>query len=202
MIIDISQSKPPLKLFVQIDGGFKEQLEAHACGECKNIAPSEQAARECHGIRRCDCGEAIAENYYTACAACRAKHDQERDAAQLANAKRVPESSASALYCMCCERFFYDGAAELIETHQQEDREIPEFAEACEERGLTFDTERVLADAIESAEFDSETSSDHFGAADVLELDLLLKEWLARHPLANHFPTGDLVDLRPVAVQP
>ncbi len=194
MIIDTSQSKPPLKLFVQTGEGFKEQLEAHACGECKNVAASEQAARECHGIRRCDCGEAIKENYYTACAACRSTEEQKRDADRIANAKRVSEVNTSALYCECCERFFYDGSEELIETHRDEGRAIPEIAWACDEQALKLDAEEILQGSIDSQEFNEETQ---FSAAQVLELHVLLQEWLSRNRVTNHFTTGEVVEVKP-----
>jgi hypothetical protein len=191
--IDTSKAKPPLKLYVREGEGteLKEVLVAHACGECRIVQIDEKHALECHGIRTCDCGAVIEEHYYTACRPCRERIDRERDTARLAKAKRVLEGEASMLFCDCCEKFF-DASAELVDDHFNSEREIPDFAWACHEEGLSIDMAQVLANELERANFYEDAA---FTVDAELELQGLVNAWLLKHPMVSHFPGDEVVDL-------
>lgn len=197
MKIDTSAAKPPLKLFVREAAGadLKEVLVAHACGECRIVKGSEQEALECHGVRRCDCGAEIAENYYTACDACRAKHDAEKDSARVAAATRVPESATEHLYCDCCEKFF-DDSTELFDEHRDFDRSLPTFAWATDPiHGFSIDAERIVYDALEQA--DINTDCEPVSAEKMALLQGFIDEWRKTALEGSYYTssTDTLVDL-------
>lgn len=195
MRLDTSKAKAPLKLYVDGPNGMKQQLESHVCGECLIVKPSEREALECHAIRRCDCGEEITENYYTACDSCRAKHDAARYAERVAAARRIPEAETEHLYCGCCEEFF-DSSAELFEVHQDQDRPLPSFAWATRPVALSMDAAAAVEAALKNSEIDTDEISE-ISREDMRDLQVQMDAWCAKSMRTGYYvwDTGVGVDL-------
>lgn len=162
------------------------QVVAHACGKCRCVRGSRDAAEACCEPPKCGtCGEIIGQFY---CGPCIEKRLREEEARRFEKATKINVADYD-------DPLYVDGIGEgdygdgyfsdidVLEEHCA-DREagMPTYAWACSESGYAFDADRLVDDALE--EF-YDGAKDQLSAGAVEELQTFLDGWRDRNPISG-----------------
>lgn len=202
----------PLALVIQ----GKEQIAAFACGKCHEVASSprqfigtedvvvevarESARRHC-GPWVCTCGEKM-ERFHTVCRACSmaatVKRDEERTAASIAKAKRVPLADYDG------DMVYVEGGESYMSPDELSDRIDDDEAPGglvwgCYCTGFTLDADRIIEGELETGEH-HEDAGDWLAKGANEALKRTLDRWTKKYAKAvkTYFPDYSiLIEIAP-----
>jgi hypothetical protein len=164
---------------------------AWACGKCKTICQTEDAARACCAERYCACGKPLMPGFSNL--ECRDCTDAQWQAAarkrredHLANATAVPEQDYTGpVYVEAYEEFYSsmdDFRDAFWADHDSDEAFEPGPVFACTCFGYHLDAEHAVEQALEEHH---EDAFDHIGDAAVSELQVLMDQWAQKHPVTS-----------------
>lgn len=181
-------TKPAVKLSTTgLDG---KEWAVYACPACRHAAPFERMAEECCAPKTCECG-AECPRPYILCNACRDAKRAAQERERFKKARKVSWRDHSGPVCVDGDRYYGD-VDELVDAHECDGAELPEYAWACTVRRLSLCADDVLDWALESGEH-------HEGARDQVDdvegLQKLLDEWCDRQSVESWFESHEVAVL-------
>jgi hypothetical protein len=185
---------PPFQLsYVRPDGTVVPN-EVWVCGECRILTVgnhTKEGATQCCMTRRCACGAAIAEPYYTACKDCRDEAWNKKRSEEWLAMPVVPYPGGPVLYS---ERFYADMDDLLDSLADEEPEDLPEEVELCTERliGSRLSARGLVEDILERLTEDHE-DPDAVTIHGEEELEAAVKQFLSKQTYIEWFPAGKRV---------
>lgn len=168
------------------------------CGTCLIAHRDEQTAAMCCAKERCSaCGDELERrdqrwhNNKCYCEPCVNLERAQIHDSRIAAAPRRAESAAEMLYCDCCEHYCSD-SHEMLDDHYHHERDLPEYAWACDPVYFELDAGSLIDSALSDQEFHEDAGFDSFATR---ELQEALDAWCKKHRLESYFPSNEVVDL-------
>lgn len=165
-----------------------DDVIAHACGECKYVATSSEAAERCCAPRKCDkCGAAVGSSYCKACTDARLASEEVASfekATKIRNSEYTgPLYTDEVLGGDWGGNYFSDEGA-LRETCERRETPMPAYAWACEPQRVSLDGLEILERALEEQEA-HEDAIDGVSKAALKELSDFLDGWCERNTIES-----------------
>ena len=161
-----------------------DEVVAVACGTCRVVAHSREAAAACCAPRKCEtCGQDIGHSW---CKPCSDKRTAKAEQARVDKATKVPAAEYSGpLFTEEVnagdygEGYFSDEAA-LRDACDDSGEEMPVYAWACKSQRLTLDAGSIVEDALENQQA-HEGAGDAIPEAAMAELEAFVTAWAEKH---------------------
>jgi hypothetical protein len=188
------EEKKPVRTIIDKENG---NVVGHACGNCGTFFSalvgfddSKAAAERCHNYKCSECGVKT-NQYYTICDKCRKDKEFKKDLEAFERAEKIKFEDYHG------EMVFFDDCSlgnegymstDDVEDHFcDSDKELPEFAWACDWFGISIDVDHVLETALEEHH---EDAFDLVSQADIDELKTMLKTWCDKQGVKTYTPNS------------